>query len=112
MAVLRPIIIGERGEPFYEVAAGTTIGYEFHCPGCDSLHWFKTAGKGIAWSFDGNLEKPTFTPSLLMWGGGTAEDPRPAFRCHTFVRNGQVEYLGDCTHSYAGKTIPLPELED
>jgi len=56
------------------------------------------------WTFDGNLENPTFSPSINeAWGGEgqTHEDMErtgPAHRRHVFVRNGQIEYLGDCTH--------------
>ena len=32
--------------------------------------------------------------------------------CHTFIRAGQIEFLGDCTHALKGQTIPLPPLPD
>lgn len=37
------------------------------CPGCDSLHPFRvlTVGAQETWEWDGNLESPTFSPSLL-----------------------------------------------
>lgn len=28
--------------------------------------------------------------------------------CHYFLRNGQIQYLGDCTHAMRGQTVPLP----
>lgn len=42
------------------------------CPGCDSLHPFtiESNGKlnrGTTWSWDGDLERPTFSPSLLCY---------------------------------------------
>ncbi|MGC4033677.1 MAG: hypothetical protein QM754_18485 [Tepidisphaeraceae bacterium] len=33
--------------------------------------------------------------------------PFTCYRCHSFVRDGQIEFLGDCTHELAGKTVPL-----
>ncbi|MCZ4340562.1 hypothetical protein O4H52_03015 [Sphingomonadaceae bacterium G21617-S1] len=32
----------------------------------------------------------------------------PPAVCHSFVRNGQIEFLSDCTHALAGQTVPLP----
>jgi hypothetical protein len=39
------------------------------CPGCNSLHPFRvlTTGAGEVWEWDGNLEQPTFSPSLLCY---------------------------------------------
>jgi hypothetical protein len=31
-------------------------------------------------------------------------------RCHSFVRAGMIEFLSDCTHELAGKTVPIPDL--
>jgi hypothetical protein len=31
-------------------------------------------------------------------------------RCHSFVRNGRIEFLGDCTHALASQTVDLPDL--
>jgi hypothetical protein len=79
------------------------------------------------WKFDGNYEKPTFSPSVLMTSGHyvSAHKPgdacwctynrdhpeRPASfecaRCHSFVKAGQIQFLNDSTHALAGKTIPL-----
>ena len=32
--------------------------------------------------------------------------------CHSFVTNGRIQYLGDCTHKLAGQTVDLPDWED
>jgi len=40
------------------------------CPGCDRLHPFRLAPgdeRGVFWEWDGNLERPTFSPSLLVY---------------------------------------------
>lgn len=30
-----------------------------------------------------------------------------SFVCHSFVFDGEIRFLGDCTHALAGKTVPL-----
>lgn len=32
------------------------------------------------------------------------------FCCHSFVTNGKIQFLNDCTHDLKGQTIELPEL--
>lgn len=76
----------------------------FWCPGCKFGHAVWTTKKnrvGAQWSFNGNMEKPSFDPSIL--GLKTVNHPR----CHLFVRNGMLEFCGDCEHEFAGKTIPM-----
>jgi hypothetical protein len=29
--------------------------------------------------------------------------------CHSFVTDGRIQFLGDCTHALAGQTVDLPE---
>lgn len=98
-------------------------GVVFFCPGCNDTHRIKVQGQG-AWSFNFNAAKPTFAPSLLMtsghyvpgngcWCKYNAEHPdKPApfqcFRCHSFVNNGPIQFLRDCTHALVGQTVPLP----
>lgn len=103
-------------------------GWAFWCPGCKSSH-IVYEGR---WQWNGNPEKPTFKPSVLVTsghhvqgydGGGCwcdfnaeliAKGEEPCeFSCgicHTFITDGQIQYLSDCTHEYAGKTIPLPDF--
>lgn len=82
-------------------------GYIVWCPGCGFAHVIYTqngAGRPV-WKFNGNEEKPTFEPSLLCtWDAGEKREKKV---CHSFIRNGQWEFLGDCTHKLANKTVPL-----
>lgn len=81
-------------------------GYSFYCPGCKHLHVFYTMHpKGIKWSFNGDMDNPTFSPSLK----NTVDGPVVHKVCHLFVRNGMIEFCGDCTHDHAGKSVPLTE---
>jgi hypothetical protein len=49
------------------------------------------------------MESPTFTPSILC------NKDAPEVRCHSFVVNGRIQFLGDCFHFLKGQTVDLPE---
>ena len=84
--------------------------YVFHCPGCGYGHPFEVeAPDGKGWTWNGSLEKPTFSPSLLVYGSGTHDGATP--RCHSFVTDGRIRFLSDCGHSLAGQTVDLPDWE-
>lgn len=87
---------------------GSVHGWSFWCPGCDELHVPR-----VDWTFNGDLDRPTFSPSILvtgrMWRGDPAIEVEE--RCHSFVRDGRIEFLGDCTHALAGQTVDLPDRE-
>lgn len=106
---------------YYDDYRGQGIeGYRFFCPGCGHHHMYYTKnpnGRPV-WAFNGDVNSPTFTPSLLnQWG--THADPnwqppdnKPGWSgtCHLYVTNGQIEYLRDCTHHLAGKTVPMEDI--
>jgi hypothetical protein len=90
-------------------AGGGKAGYTYWCQGCEMMHGVITEGPG-AWGFNGNVDAPTFTPSVLTtWNEG---EQRVEERCHTFVTDGRVQFLSDCTHALAGQTLPLPDLPE
>jgi hypothetical protein len=61
------------------------------------------------WKFNGDFENPTFTPSMKE----TWSDPEGKQHVnHFIVTAGSVAFCGDCTHSLAGKTLPLLEFSD
>ena len=76
--------------------------YWFNCPGCKNTHAFHVPH----WTWNGSFDKPTFNPSLLCNG----HDPQS--RCHLFITAGKIEFLSDCYHELAGKTLEIPEWED
>lgn len=86
----------------------------FWCPGCDQAHQvgINTAA-GPNWSFNGDGDKPTFQPSVLVRydGADAGIDGAPHAVCHSFVADGQIQFLGDCTHSLAGQTVGLPDFK-
>ncbi len=94
------------------------------CPGCDDLHQIEIdQARPTAWHWDGNEGSPTISPSILV--GGTQWQEGHEFHkgshtvsvgerttCHSFVRNGRWEFLGDCTHHLAGQTVDMVDLPD
>lgn len=76
----------------------------FRCPGCNDYHQVVVESPD-GWGWNGSLELPTFTPSVLALYGIVDGVDR---RCHSFVTDGRIEFLGDCTHELAGQTVDLP----
>src|SRR5438105_2357381 len=83
--------------------------FAFWCPGCDGAHGVP-AGRG--WTWNGDIEKPTVSPSLKIssghyvdrhmpgspcWCTYNAEHPeQPApfrcGRCHLHIVNGMIQF--------------------
>ncbi|WP_250865675.1 DUF6527 family protein [Caballeronia sp. INSB1] len=84
----------------------------FNCPGCGMLHvvYLKTEGRP-RWSFNGDIDKPTFSPSIKVWWTETPRTDPVEQVCHSFVIDGQIQFCGDSTHELAGQTVDLPEME-
>lgn len=81
----------------------------FDCPGCKNSHAVHTIvpnQNGARWGFNSDLDKPTFRPSILI--NAQYGDGRKVV-CHSYVTDGKIQYLGDCTHELAGQTVELPE---
>lgn len=99
----------------------------FKCPGCGETHGIKTGPGG--WTFNGNGDAPTFSPSILVRNGHHAQNFAPGDSCwctykaqhpdepapfecrvcHSFVTDGRIQFLTDCTHALAGQTVDLPD---
>lgn len=76
------------------------------------------------WTWNGDTEKPTFSPSVLVksqklvkdaegnwlgeWERDAAGNLIPSV-CHSFVTDGRIQFLSDCTHKLAGQTVDLPD---
>jgi hypothetical protein len=94
-------------------------GYGHWCPGCGYGHEINVDepnSSGAKWTFNNNRYKPTFSPSINMrvntpdmkeYQRGVASTV-----CHYFIRNGMIEFLGDCTHSLRGQTVEMPDVPD
>jgi hypothetical protein len=99
--------------------------YMFYCEGCKENQMFDER-----WTFNGDFVKPTFRASLLCrsghympehkgdvcWCTYSAEHPNEPAPfvcrvCHSFVTDGKIQYLSDCTHDLAGQTIDLKPID-
>jgi len=94
--------------------------YMFYCPGCELHHGVWTgAGPGPVWQFNGSMAAPTFSPSIRVRMGPKC-NPATGLRlpgasdqiCHSFVMDGKIQFLSDCTHRLAGQTVELPEVDE
>lgn len=63
-------------------------------------------GPGDKWDWDESTERPTLHPSILRTATGTD------YRCHSFVGDGKVGFLPDCSHEYAGQTLDLLDVDE
>jgi hypothetical protein len=73
----------------------------FWCPGCEYVHVIRAAGPK-AWNWNGSLDRPTFTPSYLVARGTD-------HACHSFITDGNIQFLNDCHHKLAGQTVEIPD---
>ena len=95
---------------------GPSDALRFFCPGCKESHVIYTSGP-VKWEWNGSFDSPTSSPSILVHRHAMPdaeeefEEYRKEMRCHSFVRNGQIEFLSDCTHSLAGQIASLPEIK-
>lgn len=105
------------GAKFRRVASSSQYGggIAHWCPACNGMHLFSLDGPGAKWTWNGNVEKPTFTPSMLIRTG-----PRPTVPvgrpdagkvdvCHYIMTDGMINFCVDCTHEMAGQSVPIPD---
>ena len=106
---------------------GRLVGFFVDCPGCQTLkqrnehfvaiHTFYIEIPDLNWSvrvptwtWNGDRDRPTFTPSLKMsttyyFDGETPED----VVCHFYLTDGIFEFQGDSTHGLAGQKVPMDQ---
>jgi len=86
----------------------TKLQYRFICPGCNCEHIFDDR-----WKFNQDFEKPTISPSFLQEGFLGFKDEEPFYgTCHSFIENGMIRFLNDCSHDLKNKTVDLIEFKD
>ena len=79
-------------------------GHLAYCSGCKQSHLIPSR-----WQFNGDREKPTFSPSLLIRYYNEAK--KSDYTCHSFIVDGKWQYCGDSTHELAGQTIEMDEAD-
>jgi hypothetical protein len=98
----------------------TSEGYAHWCPGCKEMHKLPDS-----WSFNGNVDCPTFSPSFKHEGLKTVRDENGIWTgewvldaqgngipevCHYILTDGVLNFCSDSDHELKGKSVPLPEL--
>jgi len=85
-------------------------GFVHQCPGCNQLHWIVVGDDGHRW--DGDLERPTFWPKFQNMSTGYSPMDKQQFHrhCSYYIVGGVIQFDADCTHPYAGKSMPMPEV--
>lgn len=105
----------------------------FWCPACNVPHPVLIHDQD-GWKFNGDPDKPTFTPSVAVRGGHYAQgwqggacwctynaaklakgEEASGFKCdvcHSNVTAGRIFFHPDSTHALAGKTVDLPPWQE
>lgn len=98
------------GDKLHEVRdADGNRSWFFRCPGCDAAGIGGVHRCDERWTWNGSVTAPSFNSSVLArctWG-----EERVEHVCHSFVKDGRIQYLSDCTHTLAGQTVDLPDWE-
>lgn len=87
----------------------------FRCPGCKCGHAVpirrSNGNTDGLWSWNGSLTKPTLQPSIIVTYSPEPPKDRPG-RCHSWITDGHIKFLGDSHHNLRDCAVPLPSLED
>lgn len=126
-------MMGQVGSKLRSVEGGVLT---FWCPGCEEAHQVHLTQPGRpGWTFNGNLDRPTFQPSVFVKSGHFVSTHKPgeacwctfnakraaegkppsSFKCkqcHSFVTDGRIQFLPDSSHPLAGQTVDLPDLPE
>jgi hypothetical protein len=76
----------------------------FYCPGCEEMHSVNST-----WEFNNDYDKPTLKPSILV---KKYDGDKVIALCHSFITDGKIQFLSDCTHELKGQTVELPDIEE
>ena len=105
------------------------------CPGCARRHGFeidKPNASGAIWSWNGDAEAPSFTPSMHITssvpavsgpelkaillrrqaGEQVAIPYHQITICHYILTAGKIHFLPDSGHALAGKKVDLPDFPE
>lgn len=80
------------------------------CPGCACAHLFYVnRSKRPCWVFDGNLNAPTFSPSMRTFVPADDEEKTPEQTlCHYVLTAGVINYLPDSSGHELRGSVSLP----
>lgn len=81
--------------------SGQFYAWMVFCPACKTSHAFDKR-----WQFNGNFDKPTFTPSMnCFWTN--PDTKQDVDRCHSFLTDGVWRFLSDCMHAMKDQQHPV-----
>lgn len=75
--------------------------YLFECPACECCHYINDT-----WTITGG-DNLTVRPSIFV--NKDRANPE-AHVCHLYITDGNIQYLEDCSHEYAGKTVEMIDI--
>lgn len=84
----------------------------FFCPGCGNGHMVTLIHEKPCWTWNGSYDRPTISPSYLVQIPASDDGKYPALRCHSYIRDGKIEFLSDSLHHLSGQTVELPDWEE
>lgn len=100
----KPYLLSAQGFTPCEASDATHV--ELNTPGPIPTRMIPIRGQKPSWMWNGDVDQPTLKPSILSRGGG-----KDVKCCHSFVTNGKIRFLKDCSHELAGKTMDLLEVD-
>lgn len=81
--------------------------YRIYCEGCRHHHIINTLERNsnnAIWEFNGDLNRPTFIPSIHIKAGGISI-------CHFRITDGIIKYEPDCEHDLKEQRRQLTEIQ-
>lgn len=84
------------------------LGYSHWCSACKHCHTFYIQCNNHTWTFDGNVNSPTFSPSMLEYY--TQKNGERKTLCHYILTSEVMNYCGDSPHELSGKSVPLEDI--
>lgn len=60
------------------------------------------------WEFNGNLDSPSFSPSLLVNKDHQVEG---VLQCHSWVTDGKIRFYDNCDHDLKNQIVDLFDIK-
>lgn len=110
----QPMYVTDTGYKYCSVEEATHV--QIHMPGPLPYRIIPVIRRGTregtnCWSWNGDVDKPTLKPSILSKGSSMVDGVVVDHVCHTWVNDGKVQFLSDCTHEFANQTIDLIDVD-
>ena len=110
----RPVRL-EPGRGYVECAPSEATHLTLRIPGPTGLLTLPVIRSGTrdgtgCWTWNGSTDAPTLRPSVLTQGHSRHSEY--AFRCHSWINDGTAQFLADCSHSMAGQTVLLLDVDE